>query len=46
MIQGGKEIKMYSDDEQLNGKVTLMKLGSNQEIELTIPGNGGVLIVN
>jgi hypothetical protein len=37
---------MYSDDEQLNGKVTTVKLGSNREIELTIPGNGGVLILN
>ncbi|MBK6286008.1 MAG: glycoside hydrolase family 97 protein [Draconibacterium sp.] len=46
MFQGGKEIKMYSDDEQLNGKVTTIKPGTNQEIELTIPGNGGVLIVN
>lgn len=46
MFQSGKEIKMYSDDEQLNGKVTSVKPGSNQEIELTIPGNGGVLIVN
>jgi hypothetical protein len=46
MLPGGKEIKMYSDDEQLNGKVTTVKLGSNREIELTIPGNGGVLILN
>ncbi len=46
MFQGGKEIKMYSDDEQLNGKVTTHKQGTNQEIELTIPGNGGVLVVN
>ena len=46
MLPGGKEIKMYSDDEQLNGKVTTLKPGNNQEIELSIPGNGGVLIVN
>ena len=46
MFQSGKEIKMYSDDEQLNGKETTLKTGGNQEIELAIPGNGGVLIVN
>jgi len=46
MITGGSEIRLYSDDDQLNGKVTTSKLGSNQEIELTIPGNGGALIVN
>jgi hypothetical protein len=46
MFHGGKEIKMYSDDEQLNGKVTMVKPDSNQEIELAIPWNGGVLIVN
>ena len=46
MFQSGIEIKMYSDDEQLNGKVTTIKSGTNQEIELTIPGNGGVLILN
>ena len=25
MLQGGTEAKLYSDDEQLNGKVTLIK---------------------
>ena len=46
MFLSGKEIKIYSDDEQLNGKVTTLKPGSKQEMELVIPGNGGVLIVN
>jgi len=46
MFQGVKEVRLYSDDEQLNGKITTVKQGNKQEIELTIPGNGGVLIVN
>lgn len=46
MIPAGDEIRLYSDDAQLNGKVTSVKMKKNQQIELTIPGNGGVLIVN
>lgn len=45
MISAGKEMKIYSDDENLNGKVTTAKMNKNQEIELTIPTNGGVLII-
>lgn len=46
MIDAGTELKWYSDDVQLNGKVTTVKLKKNQEIELTIPCNGGVLLMN
>jgi hypothetical protein len=46
MIESGKEFKLYSDDDQLNGKVTSAKMGKNQEIDLTIPCNGGVLLIN
>lgn len=46
MITGGSEIRLYSDDDQLNGKLSTIKLSNNQEIELSIPGNGGALIVN
>ncbi|HET6557508.1 MAG TPA: glycoside hydrolase family 97 catalytic domain-containing protein [Prolixibacteraceae bacterium] len=45
MLQAGAELKLYSDDEQLNGKVSKAKMSKNQEIELSIPGNGGALIV-
>ncbi|HSO86701.1 MAG TPA: glycoside hydrolase family 97 C-terminal domain-containing protein, partial [Draconibacterium sp.] len=45
MISVGKELKIYSDDANLNGKVTTEKLNKNQEVELTIPTNGGVLII-
>lgn len=46
MIVAGSELKQYSDDAQLNGKVTTTKLKKNQEIEVTIPCNGAVVFVN
>ena len=46
MFQGAKELKLYSDDAQLNGRITSVKFGKKQEIELTIPENGGVVVVN
>jgi len=46
MFQGVKEVRLYSDDEQLNGKISSVKVGKKQEIELSIPQNGGVVIVN
>lgn len=46
MIEAGKELKIYSDDDQLVGKVSSAKMGKNQEIDLTIPCNGGVLLIN
>jgi len=45
MISAGKELKIYSDDASLNGKMTTEKMNKNQEVELTIPTNGGVLII-
>jgi hypothetical protein len=46
MIEAGKAVKLYSDDEQLNGNLTSVRLDKNQEIDLTIPCNGGALIVS
>ncbi len=46
MIPGGSDLKLYADDQQLNGKVTTTKLNKKQEMEITIPANGGALIVN
>lgn len=45
MISTGAALKIYSDDASLNGKVTAEKMNKNQEVELTIPTNGGVLII-
>ena len=46
MISAGSELKQYTDDEQLNGKVSAVKMNKNQLVEITIPCNGGVLMVN
>jgi len=46
MITAGTELKLYSDDLQLNGKVSTVKINKNQQIELSIPCNGGMLMVN
>jgi len=46
MIASGSALKVYADDENLNGKVETIKLKSNKEVEIKIPNNGGVLLVN
>lgn len=45
MISTGAALKIYSDDASLNGKVATEKMNKNQEVELTIPTNGGVVII-
>lgn len=46
MLEGGEELKFYSDDDELNGSLKTVKLKKNQEIDITIPTNGGTLIMN
>ncbi|WP_188494613.1 glycoside hydrolase family 97 protein [Flavobacterium palustre] len=46
MISVGSELKQYTDDEQLIGKVSSIKMNKSQLVEITIPCNGGVLMVN
>lgn len=46
MISGGKELKIYSDDTNLNGKMIDQKMNKNQEFEFVVPANGGILIVS
>lgn len=46
MIAGGSELKQYADDAKLKGNLTTVKLKKNQEIEVSIPCNGAVLLVN
>ncbi|OCB68685.1 Glycosyl-hydrolase 97 C-terminal, oligomerisation [Flavobacterium glycines] len=46
MISAGSELKQYTDDEQLIGKLSSIKMNKNQLVEITIPCNGGVLMVN
>lgn len=46
MFASGTALKYYSDDEKLNGNAATIKLKNNQEVEIKIPNNGGVLLVN
>lgn len=46
MITSGTDLKQYSDDVQLNGEVSTLKINKNQLVEVAIPFNGGVLLVN
>ncbi len=40
----GSQVTVYSDDAQLNGSVKTVKLNKKQELTVTIPCNGGVVI--
>lgn len=46
MIDSGAALTSYFDDEKLNGKVKTTKLKKNQEIEIKIPSNGGIVLLN
>mgnify|MGYP000085475840 FL=1 len=46
MIAAGSNYRIYSDDAALNGKLETERLAKSQEINISIPGNGGLLIVN
>lgn len=45
MIDGGSQLKMYSDDQALNGQVTSVKIRKNQEVEVVMPANGGMVLM-
>lgn len=37
-------MRLFSDDKALQGSVKQIEIGKNQELQLSIPCNGGVLI--
>jgi len=39
-------LSVYSDDAQLNGSVNKVKQNKKQSVAITIPCNGGVVLVN
>lgn len=45
MFSSGETLRLYSDDKALTGSVKQLKMGKKQEVQLTIPCNGGILIV-
>ena len=44
MFSNGEEVRLFSDDKVLQGGVKQIGIGKKQELQLTIPCNGGVLI--
>lgn len=45
MIPAGCEVQVYSDNEQLEGNMTTVKQNKKQIVTVSIPCNGGMLIV-
>lgn len=41
----GKEARMYSDDKNLNGSVKTVKSDKNGKVKVTIPTNGGTVLI-
>jgi hypothetical protein len=46
MLAAGTALRRYTDDDQLNGKVELIKINKDQKVEIKIPNNGGILFTN
>ena len=44
MFEAGSQIKVYADNEKLEGGVSTVKVNKKQELKITIPCNGGLLI--
>lgn len=44
MFTAGEELQCYSDDKKLEGSVKSFKLDKKQEVEITMPQNGGLVI--
>lgn len=45
MFTAGQQVQVYSDSEELQGSVKQMKINKKQELQVTMPCNGGILIV-
>lgn len=44
MFSNGEKVRLFSDDKALQGGVKQIEIGKKQELQLSIPCNGGVLI--
>lgn len=44
MFTPGETVTIYSDDTKLNGSMKQTKLNRKQEMNITIPYNGGIVI--
>ncbi|MBQ3689550.1 MAG: glycoside hydrolase family 97 protein [Bacteroidales bacterium] len=46
MLKAETTVKLYSDDAKLNGSLKEVKTSKKQQLTITIPCNGGVVIMN
>ncbi|MCQ2973398.1 MAG: glycoside hydrolase family 97 protein [Bacteroidales bacterium] len=46
MFSANQTVKLYSDDAQLQGSVKDIKINKKQQVQITIPCNGGCVINN
>jgi hypothetical protein len=46
MFEAGTPLSVYSDDPKLNGSVKSLKQNKKQQLTVTIPTNGGIVITN
>jgi hypothetical protein len=46
MFEAGTPLTVYSDDPKLNGGVKTLKQNKKQQLTVTIPTNGGIVITN
>lgn len=44
MFSNGEKVRLFSDDKVLQGGVKQIEIGKKQELQLSIPCNGGILI--
>ena len=45
MFMPGDQVRVFTDNEELQGNVKQIKVNKKQELQLAIPCNGGILIV-
>ena len=45
MFSNGEKVRLFTDNEELQGNVKQIKVNKKQELQLAIPCNGGILIV-
>lgn len=46
MFNPGDEVTLYADDDKLNGNMSTVKINKKQELQITIPQHGGVVVTN
>ena len=44
MFEQGDVVKLYSDDKDLNGSLTDLKIKKNGKVKIEIPCNGGIVM--